>query len=135
MVRGGGAKMRMRSRSTTRTEELDFGRAVEVSHVVAGLRRYGLTGGDIAKVVGVTERSVRNWLRTSAADRRHEERIWTLRSVVLLLRESLTPRGVGQWLRAPNRLRGARRPIDVLSEGQIDAVREAAAAYVEGACV
>jgi hypothetical protein len=58
-----------------------------------------------------------------------------LRSVVLLLRESLTPRGVGQWLRAPNRLLGARRPIDVLSEGRIDAVREAAAAYVEGAYV
>lgn len=99
------------------------------------LRDYGLTQASIAKATGATVRSVRNWQETSAIRPQNDERLRELREIVLLLRETLTPRGVGQWLTARNRLLGGRRPIEVLSEGHAEKVRVAAKAYVEGAYV
>lgn len=110
-------------------------RAVEVGEVVLRLRDYGLTQASIAKATGATVRSVRNWQETSAIRPQNDERLRELREIVLLLRETLTPRGVGQWLNARNRLLGGRRPIEVLAEGRANAVRDAASAYVEGAYV
>jgi hypothetical protein len=78
---------------------------------------------------------VRNWARDVPLRRRHEERLFALREIVLLLHDSLTPRGVGQWFRARNRLLDGRRPLDVLAEGDVEAVRGAAAAFADGAYV
>lgn len=61
------------------------------------------------------------------------DRLQELRSLVLLLAESLTEAGVAQWLRAPSRLLDGRRPIDVAADGDLAAVREAAASFIEGA--
>jgi hypothetical protein len=58
-----------------------------------------------------------------------------LRQVVLLLDGSLSRRGVGQWFRAHNRSLGGRRPLDVLAEDDLDAVRQAAAAFADGAYI
>jgi len=110
-------------------------RAVEAGDVVLRLRDYGLTQASIAKATGATARSVRNWQETSAIRPQNDERLRELREIVLLLRETLTPRGVGQWLNARNRLLGGRRPIEVLAEGHAKAVCDAAKAYVEGAYV
>lgn len=110
-------------------------RAVEAGDVVLRLRDYGLTQASIAKATGATVRSVRNWQETSAIRPQNDERLRELREIVLLLRETLTPRGVGQWLNARNRLLGGRRPIEVIAEGHANAVRDAANAYVEGAYV
>lgn len=110
-------------------------RAVEAGDVVLRLRDYGLTQASIARATGATVRSVRNWQETSAIRPQNDERLRELREIVLLLRETLTPRGVGQWLNARNRLLGGRRPIEMLGEGKATAVRDAANAYVEGAYV
>jgi Protein of unknown function (DUF2384) len=110
-------------------------RAVEAGDVVLRLRDYGLTQASIARATGATIRTVRNWQETSAIRPRNDERLRELREIVLLLRETLTPRGVGQWLNARNRLLGGRRPIEVLAEGRSKPVRDAANAYVEGAYV
>ena len=110
-------------------------RAVEAGEVVLRLRDYGLTQASIAKATGATVRSVRNWQETSAIRPQNDERLRELREIVLLLRETLTPRGVGQWLNARNRTLAGRRPIDVMAEGRTDAVRDAAKAYVEGAYI
>jgi hypothetical protein len=110
-------------------------RAVEAGEVVLRLRDYGLTQASIAKATGATVRSVRNWQGTSAIRPQNDERLRQLREIVLLLRETLTPRGVGQWLNARNRLLDGRRPLDVMAGGHADAVRDAANAYVEGAYV
>lgn len=110
-------------------------RAVEAGDVVLRLRDYGLTQASIARATGATIRTVRNWQETSAIRPRNDERLRELREIVLLLRETLTPRGVGQWLNARNRLLGRRRPIELLAEGRSKAVRDAANAYVEGAYV
>jgi uncharacterized protein (DUF2384 family) len=119
--------------SASAAKNLD--RAVEAGDVVLRLRDYGLTQASIAKATGATVRSVRNWQETSAIRPQNDERLRELREIVLLLRETLTPRGVGQWLNARNRNLGNRRPIEVLSEGRADEVRDAAKAYVEGAYV
>ena len=110
-------------------------RAVEAGDVVLRLRDYGLTQASIAKATGATVRSVRNWQETSAIRPQNDERLRELREIVLLLRETLTPRGVGQWLNARNRNLGGRRPIEVLADGNAAEVRDAAKAYVEGAYV
>jgi antitoxin Xre/MbcA/ParS-like protein len=119
--------------SSSAAKNLD--RAVEAGDVVLRLRDYGLTQASIARATGATVRSVRNWQETSAIRPHNDERLRELREIVLLLRETLTPRGVGQWLNARNRLLGGRRPIEMLGEGKARAVRDAANAYVEGAYV
>lgn len=110
-------------------------RVVEAGDVVRRLRDYGLTQSAIAKATGATVRSVRNWEATSAIRPRNDERLRELREIVLILKETLTEKGVGQWMRARNRTLKARRPIELLERGQFEAVRNAAKAYVEGAYV
>ena len=73
-----------------------LGRAVEADEIVRGLRGYGVTQADIAAIVGVTPRSVRNRAGDTPLRRRREERLQALRQIVLLLDDSLTARGVGQ---------------------------------------
>jgi Protein of unknown function (DUF2384) len=110
-------------------------RAVEVKDVVAALAAFSLTQGDVARATGATERSVRNWKRTSAIRPGYEERLQDVREIALILKDSLTARGVGQWFRARNRSLGGRRPLELISEGDADAVRSAARAFVDGAYV
>lgn len=110
-------------------------RAVEVKDVVSALKHFGLTQKDLATATGASERSVRNWAATSAIRPSHEERLSDVREIVLLLKDSLTERGVGQWLRARNRLLGGQRPIDLLAKGEIDRARKAAASFIDGAYV
>jgi uncharacterized protein (DUF2384 family) len=55
--------------------------------------------------------------------------------VTQILSDSLTRDGVGHWLRAPNRMLGARRPLDLIDEGGAARVEEAAQAFVDGAYV
>lgn len=110
-------------------------RAVETDEIVAALRGYGLTQADVAHAVGVSPRTVRNWAKDTPARRTHEQRLQDLREIVLLLEDSLTSRGVGQWLRARNRLLDGERALDVLAAGDVERVREAAEAFADGAYV
>jgi hypothetical protein len=110
-------------------------RAVESKDVVRGLQGFGLTQEALAHATGASERSVRNRLHTSSARPRSVERLHDLLEIVLLLSESLTQRGVAQWFQARNRLLGGHRSLDLLARGEYDKVREAAAAYVDGAYV
>lgn len=110
-------------------------RAIEAEEIIAVLRTYGFTQGDIATAVGVTDRAVRDWQHDKPLRRGNEERLQALRQIVLLLDDSLSRRGVGQWFRAHNRLLGGRRPLDVLAENDYEAVRQAAAAFADGAYV
>lgn len=110
-------------------------RAIEADEIITALRTYSFTQADIATAVGVTDRAVRDWLRDKPLRRGNEERLQALRQIVLLLDDSLTRRGVGQWFRAHNRRLGGRRPLDVLAEDDFEAVRQAAAAFADGAYV
>lgn len=109
-------------------------RAVEAPEIVRALKPYGVTQSDVAAATGVTDRAVRGW-QTSAIRPERYDRLSELREVVLLLSESLTPRGVGQWLHARNRLLGGDRPVELLKLGMVEDVRRAAAAFADGSSV
>ncbi|MGH7813076.1 MAG: helix-turn-helix domain-containing protein [Candidatus Binataceae bacterium] len=111
-------------------------RAVEAGQVVRRLREdCGLTQSAIATATGTSVKSVRHWERTSAIRPSNDERLRELREIALVLKETLTPRGVSQWLSARNRILGGRRPVEVMAAGDAKAVLRAAAAYVDGAYV
>ena len=109
--------------------------AVEIGKVVSALRPFGVKQRMIAQATGAAERSVRNWKRTSVIGPTYEKRLRDLQQIALILEETLVLHGVGQWLNAPNRLLQHRRPIDVLGEGDVERVRKAALAFVEGVYV
>ncbi len=109
-------------------------RAVEASEIVGALKPYGVTQADVAATTGVSDRAVRGW-RESAIRPERYDRLAELRDLVLLLAESLTPRGVNQWLHARNRLLDGRRPVEVIRAGDLAVVRRAAEAFVDGSYV
>lgn len=109
-------------------------RAVEAGEIVQALRSYGVTQTEVGAVAGVSDRAVRAWTRSGIRPERYD-RLAELRDVVVVLSDSLTERGVGQWLHAGNRLLGGERPIEVLAEGRFGDVRAAAQAFVDGSYV
>jgi hypothetical protein len=113
-------------------------RAVEADEIVTSLRRYGLTQRDIAAATRVSERAVHGWKAQGGIRPDSYDQLAALRSTVLLLSDSLTPRGVGQWFHARVRVLDDQRPLDVLAGGGEDAVaqvRAAAQGLVDGAYV
>jgi predicted transcriptional regulator len=113
----------------------DLRRAVAASDVVRALERVGFTQKQIANAAGATDRSVRNWATTGAIRPAYDERIRELSDISLVLSDTLTARGVTQWLNARNRVLDGQRPIDLISKGQGERVREAAQAYLDGSYV
>jgi hypothetical protein len=109
-------------------------RAVEASEIVDALKPFGVTQIDVALATQVSDRAVRGW-RTGDIRPDRYDRLAQLRDLVLLLSDSLTPRGVGQWLHAKNRLLDGQRPVDLLAEDRYDDVRAAAEAFIDGAYV
>jgi transcriptional regulator with XRE-family HTH domain len=113
--------------------EATLERAVEADEIIGALRRVGLTQHDIATAVRVSDRTVHQWAKASVEVRSgNYDRLTDIRDVVLLLRDSLTERGIKQWLRARNRMLDGRRPLEVLHAGDAEAVRRAARAFSEG---
>lgn len=109
-------------------------RAVEPDEIVEALRPFGVSQRDVAAATSVSDRAVRAW-RTGGIHADSYDRLQNLREVVLILADSLTPRGVGQWLHARNLLLGGASPIDLLADGRADEVRHAAHSFVDGAYV
>ena len=107
-------------------------RAVEPGEIVVALRPFGVSQRDVAAATHVSDRAVRGW-KTGGIHAASYDRLQDLRDIVLVLADSLTERGVGQWLHARNRLLESARPIDLLSEGRVDEVSQAAHSFVDGA--
>ena len=96
------------------------------ARMVDELRDSGLSTGDIARVVGVAERQVRNW--TSGGNTpsgRNRDRLLELHYVARQLRDIYTREGAEIWLHGRKRSLGGRRPIDLLTEGAYDEVLDA----------
>lgn len=116
-------------------EMRELARAVEAGAVVRALEKVGFTQKTLAQATGANERSIRNWRTTSAIRPGFDERLRQVQEIALLLEETLTPRGIAQWFTARNRQLGARRPVDALREGDVEAVRQAAVSFAEGGYV
>ena len=112
----------------------DLERAVEAPEIVRALTAYGLTQQEVGTIAGVCDRAVRQWRRAGIKQDRYD-RLIEVREIALLLSDSLSPRGVGQWLHAKNRLLHSERAIDLLAHGKGDEVRVAAKAFIDGAYV
>jgi hypothetical protein len=110
-------------------------RAVEAPEIVRALKPYGVTQLDVGSIAGVSDRAVRAWTQSSVARPARYDKLAELRDLVLLLSDSLTPRGVGQWLHARSRLLAGERPIDVLAVGRVEDVRRAAQSFIDGSYV
>jgi hypothetical protein len=107
-------------------------RATDAGDRVRRLQEIGFTQKSLASMAGASERSVRNWRTTGTISVAFDERLRDVADIVLLLDGSLTPRGIVQWFNARLRYLGGQRPADVIHGGDIELVREAARAFVEG---
>jgi transcriptional regulator with XRE-family HTH domain len=95
--------------------------------VVDEVTKAGITQAELAKAVGSGPRAVQNWASGHNAPRGEAvRRLLDVRTVVELLRDSYTDEGIDIWLRARNRNLDMRRPIDLITEGQVDEVIEQA---------
>ena len=113
---------------------LALDRAVEAGEIIDALKPFGVTQVDIAAVTHVSDRAVRGWRSGDIHPDRYD-RLAQLRDLVPLPSDSLTARGVGQWLHAKNRLLEGRRPVDLLAEDRYDEMRGAAEAFFDVAYV
>lgn len=93
------------------------------ARVVEDVRDSGLSSADIARIVGVAERQVRNW--TSGGNTpsgRNRDRLLELHYVTRQLRDVYTRQGAEIWLHGRKRSLNDRRPVDLLAEGAYDQV-------------
>jgi transcriptional regulator with XRE-family HTH domain len=96
------------------------------ARIVNEVRESGLSTADIARLVGVAERQVRNW--TSGGNTpsgRNRDRLLELHYVTQALRDLYTHEGAEIWLHGRKRSLDGRRPIDMLADGAYEEVLDA----------
>ncbi|HWN73031.1 MAG TPA: hypothetical protein VNN15_04395 [Solirubrobacterales bacterium] len=103
-----------------RGEELLYARIVEE------VKDGGLSNTELAQLIGVAERQVRNWSAgMNAPSGRNRDRLLELHYVVGLLREVYTREGAEIWLHGRKKSLEGRRPIDLLENDESDVVLDA----------
>lgn len=96
----------------------------------------GLTEAELAEATGASPRTVRRWTNTGTDPQRaHSRQIDDLTAICGELQDSLTPKGIRQWLHARNRYLKGKRPIELLKEERFDEVHKAAVAVRDGVFV
>jgi uncharacterized protein (DUF2384 family) len=119
-----------RSSATRRTAGDDFpspGRTEALyARIVEDVRDGGLSTTDVARIVGVADRQVRNWTSGGNMPRgRNRDRLLELHYVAQLLRDVYTREGAEIWLHGRKRSLDGRRPVDLLVAGDYDEVLDA----------
>lgn len=100
-----------------RTDEVLYPRVVE------DVRDGGLTTAEMAAVIGVAERQVRNWSSGAhTPSGRNRDTLLQLHYVAGLLRDVYTREGAEIWLHGRKRSLAGRRPVDLLAAGDYDDV-------------
>lgn len=95
--------------------------------IVEEVTSSGITRSELGKAVGAAERTVQTWAAgTSAPTGVRAQRLLDVQLVIRLLSDTYTREGIRIWLNARNRNLDRRRPIDLLEDGEIDAVLEEA---------
>ena len=101
--------------------------AVTYMRVVNEVTNAGISQSELAQAVGSATRTVQNWATGHNTPRGEAvKRLLDVRMVVQLLSDSYTDEGIDIWLHSRNRNLEMRRPIDLLTEGQIDRVLDEA---------
>lgn len=87
----------------------------------------GITRTELSKAVGAAERTVQTWYAgTSKPTGMRAQRLLDVQMIVRLLSDTYTPEGIRIWLNSRNRNLDLQRPINLLEDGQIDAVLQEA---------
>jgi transcriptional regulator with XRE-family HTH domain len=87
----------------------------------------GITQQELGNAVGASVRSVQTWASGDAAPRGvRAERLLDVKFIVEELSSVYSEEGVEIWLRTRNRNLHGQRPIDLLTDGQIEQVVEEA---------
>jgi hypothetical protein len=108
------------STGSGRSPELVYARIVE------GVRDGGLSTADMARIINVADRQVRNWMAgTNTPSGRNRDRLLELQYVTDQLREIYTSEGSEIWLHGRKRSLTGRRPVDLLADGEFEPVLEA----------
>jgi uncharacterized protein (DUF2384 family) len=106
-------------------EDLPAGGAV-YARIVQDTRDGGLSTADVAHVVGVAERQVRNWSAgTSNPTASRRDKLLELHYIARQLRDVYTREGAEIWMHGRKKSLGGRRPIDLLTEERFDEVLDA----------
>jgi uncharacterized protein (DUF2384 family) len=104
------------------------------SRVVDDVRDGGLSVSEMAQLIGVAERQVRNWSAgANTPSGRNRDRLLQLHYVSQLLRDVYTHEGAEIWLHGRKRSLGGRRPIDLLGAGEYEEVLAAIERLQSGA--
>ena len=91
--------------------------------VVRKVADAGLSQEEIANAVGASLRTVQGWAAGSSTPKGIKaQRLLDLKYLVEELSEAYTEEGIQIWLHARNRNLEGRRPIELLAEGQTNAV-------------
>lgn len=95
-----------------------------------------LDGGDLARVLELSPRTVSRWLSEEAAPRPDaRERLLELIAVLESLSATLRPRPAHDWLFMPNPSLDHHKPVDLLRAGEFRRVLGAIDALAEGVFV
>ena len=104
------------------------------SRVVDDVRDGGLTMAEMARLIGVAERQVRNWnAGANTPSGRNRDRLLQLHYVSRLLRDVCTREGAEIWLHGRKRSLGGSRPVDLLAAGEYERVLAAIERLQSGA--
>lgn len=107
----------------------DAGMSADVTYlrILEEVNSSGITRTELSKAVGAAERTVQTWYAgTSKPTGMRAQRLLDVQMIVRLLSDTYTPEGIRIWLNARNRNLNLQRPINMLEDGEIDAVLEEA---------
>ena len=97
------------------------------ARIVDQVTEAGLTQKELSSAVGASLRTVQNWASGESAPRGlSQHRLLELKYIVEELSVVYTDEAVEIWFRARNRNLHGRSPLDLLGDGNIDAVRREA---------
>jgi DNA-binding transcriptional regulator YiaG len=131
---GSEARAMLVSRNDEREEVLPEHAAPE-EVIRALLDRHELTQDELARMIGVDERSIRRWATSGesvSVQATHTKAIDDLRHLQSVLGPSLPRVQFARWLRARNRQLGGERPVDLIADNRYQEVLEAATAFADG---
>jgi putative toxin-antitoxin system antitoxin component (TIGR02293 family) len=103
-------------------------------NVVEAISKTGLLDtGDIARVLGTTERSVQRWANEDSSPRREAlDHLLELKAVLDLALEVCRPGDARIWLRSPIPALGYDKPLDLIRDREYRRVIAALTALAEG---
>lgn len=96
--------------------------------------RTGVRDREMAELLGTTAQTVHRWRKDQADPQStHLKRILDLAFVAEELSELYSPAEARLWLYGRHRMLGGRRPVDLISQGDIDPVLQIIATLKDGA--